>query len=100
MRSPSSSMCPEFGSVHARYVLDERRLARAIVADERQNLAAHQREIDAAERLDRAEALSETLDGENRLHRVFANKRQMFLLNKTQVGVELVNVFFIIENLL
>ena len=43
--------------MHAGQDLDQRRLARAVLADERHHFAGHQVEVDAAQRVGRAEAL-------------------------------------------
>ena len=52
--------------MHAADALDQRRLARAVVAEQRQHLAAVQLEVDAVEREDRAEALGGAAHGERR----------------------------------
>ena len=54
------------GAVHARDVLDQGRFAGAVVAHQRQHLARRQAQIDATEHFDRAEALSQASDLENR----------------------------------
>ena len=50
---------PGIRGVHAGEHLDERRLARAVVADEGDDLALVDPEVDVGERLDRAEVLAD-----------------------------------------
>ena len=64
MRWPSSSIRPEFSAIYAGHVLYQGRLARAVVAHQRQHLAARQSEVDAAQHFDRTEALTQALNDE------------------------------------
>nr|BFF10491.1 hypothetical protein GCM10025699_17940 [Microbacterium flavescens] len=50
--------------MHARENLDERRLARAVLAEDAVDLAGEDLEIDAAQRVDSREGLRHALDGE------------------------------------
>ena len=47
--------------------LDQRRLARAVVAEQAEHLALAQRQVDVAQRRDRAEALGDVLDAQHLL---------------------------------
>src|SRR6185369_4458749 len=55
------------GRVRAGERLQERRLARAVLAEQRAHLACAEREADALERAHRAEALRDRLEGEEGL---------------------------------
>ncbi len=74
----------KIGAVYARHVFDQGRFAGAVVAHQRQHFARHQRQIDATEHLDRAEAFSQALNGERPLHLFFGLKRRMSLADKEQ----------------
>src|SRR5581483_9427353 len=58
------------GLVDARNQLDQRRFAGAVVADQRQHLAGIERQIDAAQDVDRSETLMEVCHFEQRRHAV------------------------------
>ena len=62
---PSKRDRPRVGRVDAGDRLDERGLAGAVVADQRDDLAGLDLEVHVAERLDRPEALAHPLQGEN-----------------------------------
>ena len=53
-------MVPEVGCVHAGQDFDERRLAGAVVADERHHLTGFHLEVDVGQRRDGAELLANT----------------------------------------
>src|SRR5207248_3535687 len=57
------------GLVVARQHLDERRLAAAVLADQRVNLAGRDVEVDAVQGLGAREALAEAADREDGVHR-------------------------------
>ena len=64
--SPSKKNSPSSAELHAGDRLDERRLAGAVVADERDHLTGVDFEVDAGEGLVRAERLAHALQREER----------------------------------
>src|SRR5581483_2362339 len=56
------------GAIDPRYVLDQGRLAGTVIPDDGKHLAGIEIEIDAAQRLDRAETLPEPADAQDRFH--------------------------------
>ena len=64
---PSKRMVPELGWMHAGEDLDQRRLAGAVVADEGDDLAGMDVEVDVGERRYGAEVLGHALQAEDRL---------------------------------
>ena len=64
--APSKMMRPALGCHAAGDDLDQRRFAGAVVAEERDNLAATDGEADAAQRFDGAEMLGDALKPEQR----------------------------------
>ena len=56
--SPSISISPSSGAMHARKNVHQRRLAGAVLAEQRMDFAGVEREIDAAQRLRAAKALT------------------------------------------
>ena len=66
-RTPREQDLAGIGLVHAGKDLDQRRLAGAVLAEKRMDLAAADVEIDVVERPRRGEPLDEALDDEERL---------------------------------
>ena len=69
LRLTADAQLPRVGLVHAGQRLDQRGLARAVLADDRNHFAGHQVEVHALERVGRAEVLVDSAQREHRHRR-------------------------------